>query len=112
MMGNVDWFWLERKIMPGVKHRQQRLTYRGWTPNNLTVSFLPTRFGEIRTPLRKSQQDAVLSSPFRLPLLFLGQLEQKPGLFDIPPSFQAGGHAACHPGMGLPIFPRYHGVGL
>jgi hypothetical protein len=54
----------------------------------------------------------VLSPQFRLPLLFLGQLEQEPGLFDIPPSFEAGGHAACHPGMGLPIFPRYHDVGL
>jgi hypothetical protein len=62
--------------------------------------------------LGKSQHGAVLRAKFRLPLLFPGQSEQKPGLFDIPPSFQAGGHAACHPGMGLPIFPRYHGVRL
>jgi hypothetical protein len=54
----------------------------------------------------------VLSPQFRLPLLFLGQLEQKSGLFDIPPSFQASGHAACHPGMGLPIFPRHQGIRL
>jgi hypothetical protein len=70
------------------------------------------RLGEIHTPLGESQHGAMLSPPLRLPVLFLRQLEQKPGLFDISPSFQADGHAACHPGMGLPIFPRYHGVRL